>query len=116
MSIELHIAAAFANLAPIIDPEEGLQYPSWLGYAVMVFFYNVVVFFDEIPKNRRVIFSKQNLRSPTEILLIHISLLAVLLCALQAGPHVARYLPHWMTSSPLLRWSDVDCWLRKAVP
>ena len=97
MSIELHIAPAFANLAQIINPEEGLQYPSWLGYAVIAFFCSVVVFFDEIPKDRRVIFSKQNNRSPTQILLIHISLLAVLLCAIRVGPHVVQYLPHWMT-------------------
>jgi hypothetical protein len=98
MSIEFHITSAFANLAQIIDPEEGLQYPSWLGYAVIVFFYSVVVFFDEIPKGRRAIFSEQNKRSPTRVLLIHISLLAVLFCALRAGPYVARYLPHWMTN------------------
>jgi hypothetical protein len=55
------------------------------------------IFFDEIPREKREIFSKQNKMSVTQILLIHFSFVALLFLVLQAWSHALLYLPSWLT-------------------
>lgn len=99
MLIELRAAlASFVKPLEIIDPREQLQYFSWYGYALFGVLYSMIVFFDEIPEKQRVIFSKQNKRSSTEVLFIHILFLASLFCAFLACARLIRYLPVWMTN------------------
>jgi hypothetical protein len=80
----------------VVDPDKQLQYSSWWGCLLIGFFYSMFIFFEEIPEDRT-IFSERNQRSPTQILLIHISFLAVLFCVLRACAHFAGYLPIWIT-------------------
>jgi hypothetical protein len=74
-----------------------LHYFSWPWYAMVVALYSLFVFFDEIPKDRRVIFSKGSRWRPIQVMALHLGFLAVLVCGLQACAPVAHYLPEWMT-------------------
>lgn len=78
-------------------PSEQLLYSSWWTYLIVGFLYSVLVFSNEIPEDRPSIFSKQSERSPTQILLIHGSFLALLFLLMGSFAHVAGYLPHWIT-------------------
>ena len=93
MSIELY-PAFFPH---VVDPLEQLQFSSWPSCLLIGIFYSMFIFFEEIPPEDRTIFSERNKRSPTQILLIHISFLAFLFCVLRACAHFAGYLPHWIT-------------------
>jgi hypothetical protein len=79
-----------------VGPDEGVQFSSWWGCLLIGIFYSLFVFLEESSEDRT-IFSERNKRSPTQILLIHISFLALLFCVLGACAHYAGYLPHWIT-------------------
>jgi hypothetical protein len=75
---------------------EQLQYiPWWAGYLIIGLLYSVFVFLSE--EDRPSIFSRQNKRSRTQILLIHISFLGLLFLVMRTFAHIAGYLPHWFT-------------------
>jgi len=74
-----------------------LQWFSWWGCLFIGFLYSALVFQSEIPEDRPSIFSKQNKRSPTQILLIHSSFLVLLFLVMGTFAHIAGYLPHWLT-------------------
>jgi hypothetical protein len=59
----------------------------------------MVIFFDEIPEAKREIFSQRNKMSLTQILLIHISFLALLFLALGSYSHILHFLPASITNS-----------------
>jgi hypothetical protein len=54
--------------------------------------------FDEVPKEKREIFTKLNKMSLTQVLLIHISFVALLFLGLRVSSHLVPYLPPWMTN------------------
>lgn len=99
MLIDPHaVVLCLASLPGEVDWADLFQYSSWSSCLVIGIFYSLLLLFDEIPKAKRVIFSKQNRMNLTQILLIHISFLALLFLPLRASPHVARYLPPWITN------------------
>jgi len=98
MLIELQVALfLFAGFPETSNQDERLQYISWWGYLIVGIVYSIILFFDEIPKDRREIFSNRNKRSLAQILAIHASFVALVLCALRATSFLVRYLPLWMT-------------------
>lgn len=98
MMIELLAAlTCLASFSHAMDQDERLQYFSWSGYLIVGIVYSFFLFFDEVPKDNRVIFSKRNKRSLTQILTIHAAFVVLLLCALRTCSYVVRYLPFWMT-------------------
>jgi uncharacterized protein with PQ loop repeat len=100
MFIDLHaVLLCFEGLPGEVDWADLLQYSSWSGYLVIGILYSLLLFFGEIPKAKRAIFSKQNKMNLTQILLIHISFLALLFLAFRVSSHVVRYLPPWITNA-----------------
>jgi len=76
---------------------ERLLYFSWWGDLIIGLLYSMFVFSKEVSEDRPSIFSKQNKRSPTQILLIHGSFLTLLFLVAHTFAHIAGYLPHWIT-------------------
>jgi Zn-dependent protease len=98
MLIELQTAlTCLASFPHAMDQDERLQYFSWSGCLIVGIVYSFFLFFDEVPKDHREIFSKRNKRSLTQILKIHTAFVTLLLCALRICSYVVRYLPFWMT-------------------
>jgi hypothetical protein len=97
------LAAAFASSAvPIpqgIDPKEDLQYFSWLVYALIAAAYCAVVFSGELSKEGPRIFSKQNARSPSQVIATHAAYLTIFLCLLRLAAYMVLAMPHWMTDT-----------------
>jgi hypothetical protein len=98
MLIELQAAHTYlASFRHAIDQDEMLQYFSWLGYLIVGIVYSFFVFFDEVPKDARAIFSKRNKRSLIQILTIHATFVVLLLCSLRICSYVIQYLPYWIS-------------------
>jgi len=98
MLIELQAAiTCLASFSHAIDQNERFHYLSWSSYLIVGIVYSFCIFFDEVPKDHRVIFSKRNKRSLTQILTIHAAFVVLLLSALRICSYVFRYLPFWMT-------------------
>jgi hypothetical protein len=99
MMIAPHVVhSSFASLAQVLYPEERLFPLSWSTYLGFGIFYSVLMFFDEIPREKREIFSKRNKMSLTQVLLIHISFLALLFLGLRVSSRLVPYLPPWMAN------------------
>ncbi len=82
----------------MVDPNEPLQYLSWLGFAIVASAYTALTFRDEILKTDAPrIFSKQNARPTWLILVIHGAFLAVLYAMLAGARLLLPSLPDWMT-------------------
>jgi hypothetical protein len=82
-----------------IDPQEVLQYFSWLAYALVAAAYTAVVFGGELSKEGPRIFSKRNARSVSQVIAAHSACLTILLCFLRLASYIVLTLPHWMTNT-----------------
>ncbi|HEV2486322.1 MAG TPA: hypothetical protein VGT08_12390 [Terracidiphilus sp.] len=82
-----------------IDPDEQLQYFSWLGFVLLGAVYTAFVFGGELSRDGPLIFSRQNARSVSEILLIHGTFLTILFCLLRFANLTVARLPYWMTDT-----------------
>jgi hypothetical protein len=89
--------AAFA-FSPNIDPREVLQYFSWWAYLVVALIYSAFVFRDEVSKEDRQVFDKQNLVYLPNVLLVHVAFIATLFALLRIIPYILPALPYWMTN------------------
>lgn len=87
------------SLPQRIDPQEVLQYFSWWAYALVAAAYSAFVFSGELSKEGPVIFSKQNARSVSQVLVTHGAFLVILLCFLRLTSYFVLALPHWMNDT-----------------
>jgi hypothetical protein len=93
------IAIARVAISQNMDPREELQYFSWWGYALVALAYSSLVFSGEGSSEGRRIFSKQNVRSLSQILIAHCAYMTILLCLLRISSYVVLLLPYWMTDT-----------------
>jgi len=78
-------------------PGEDFQYPIWWGNSLIAILYTTLMFFDEIPEDKREIFSRYNKMGLPQVLIIHVSFLALLFVYLHVAMRVEQRLPPWMT-------------------
>lgn len=89
-----------------IDPDEMLRYFSWAIFAIVAVACTVFVFWQELAKNGPLILSSKNARSRAQVLAAHTLFLTILLCGYRICTEIIPSLPHWMTNTFRLRYSD----------
>ena len=97
------IAGAFAfsaiSITQGIDPQEDLQYFSWLVYALVAAAYSAFVFSGELSKDGPRIFSERNARSASQVIAAHAAYLTMFLCLLRLASYIVLTVPLWMTNT-----------------
>lgn len=93
----------------IVDPLDQLQYFSWWGYGFAAIVYTALVFRSELSKEEGpLIFSKQNSRTLTAILVSHVAFLTILFALLRTASFLLTALPDWMTDTFRARGTHVS--------
>ena len=77
-----------------IDPREDLRFFSWAYFGLVCLAYSAFVFRGELFKDGSLIFSKQNARSPFEVLASHCAFLVILLCMMRVFNLFVPSLPY----------------------
>jgi hypothetical protein len=93
------LAFSAISISQGIDPQEVLQYFSWIAYVLIAAAYSAFVFSGELSRDGPLIFSKQNTRSAPQVIAVHLAYLTILLCLLRLASYIVLTLPHWMTDT-----------------
>lgn len=70
---------------------------AWLVYLGMGIFYTIFVFWLSVTRNEVRIFSKQNAKPRSTIIVVHLLFLAMILSFMQLIPQIKASLPEWVT-------------------
>ena len=81
------------------DPAQSLRYFSWALFAVIAVVYSAFVFWLELAKDGPFIFSRNNVRTRSQVLLAHAMFLTILLCCYRICTYMIRTVPFWMTDT-----------------
>jgi hypothetical protein len=76
-----------------------LQYFSWWVYGGTAIVYTAFAFRGELPRQGALIFSKQNARSFSGIVTIHLAFLTILFALMRVVVYIYPGLPDWMTNT-----------------
>jgi hypothetical protein len=93
------IALIATPMARNIDPQEGLRYFSWLGFAALALLYSAFVFTSQLSKDGPLIFSRRNVRSLLQILTLHCGFIIILLLLLRISNQIVPILSYRMTDT-----------------
>lgn len=98
-TIGLFVLIANERTTRNIDPAQSLRYFSWALFVVIAVVYSAFVFWLEFAKDGPFIFSRNNVRTRSQVLLAHAMFLTILLCCYRICTYMIPTLPFWITDT-----------------
>ena len=89
----------------IYAPFQSFEWPNYLVFGAV---FTALLFSDELFEDGIRIFSKQNARSSSAIIQIHLAFLAILLGFMKLSPCIKPSLPNWLTDTFRARGLEVS--------